>query len=1182
MPQRASKKDDILIAKKSVTVAKPKIQIKGGNSLLDRIKVIEQMVEQSLGKYKDEYIVINQEEVLHDYISECIGNGYVALDTETDGLDPLMNTIAGICPYTYGQKGAYIPLNHISYITGQKSKGQLPIDFVITEFNRLLAKKPDIDMFNAPFDIRVLRHMGLPDIYCTWDGYTGARVLNENEPTNQLKPLHNKYCLGGKGDAFRFDDLFKGIPFTMIPYMIGYLYAAHDGVITSEYNDFQRKYLYYEPDKPFTDRNGMNGVAYAFHNIEMPILEVVANLEDTGITLDMEYAKQLSMIYHEKLDAKKRECEELCNEYSNLIEQYRNSWVYKKNPDAQEKQYNANTQKVKGSTKLDNPINIGSPTQLAILFYDILKIESPDPKNPRGTGEEILQKIDLPLARAILDYRGLDKLIGTYIDKMPNCVNPNDGRVHCKFNSYGADCITGDSLLLTNHGYVPISNLFNDEDKDGEFIQENMTIVNKDLQFEQTSHRVVYHDTGTIKVQLRGGYSVEGTPNHPIIISDLTLNDKVRSKNIKQLHNLKDTEHFEKLENLKVGDMVAIPYGYNIFPSEYQKLDCELYHTKTHNSHTCTLPSYCDEDFAELLGIYHADGTYKYSDERFTIHINNGDKEVLNRVAYLVKKLFNLDVTYYPSSRCNSGCITFGNLQIRGIEKYLTKHARNKRIPNIIMQSPKSVVCAYIRGMTLDSSFDAKRQRLFMSCADNVSFNFLQDSLTNMGILTQVRYGEYTAEHDHAGNEVSKMNVRRLGIMGEMYKKFLDLIGVIQSSKELRLDHYKKPHYITYDNVYYAYVTEVEKSVNTVYDLHVPNTHSFIANSMINHNTGRFSSSEPNMQNIPSRNHDIRKMFVASDGYVLLSSDYSQQEPSCLATFCKQAGSTALFDARFKGNDLYSEVASACFNLPYEMCCEFDKNGHKNPPEYKARRNQAKPVLLGILYGRGDDSVAEQLNCSLDEAKALKSNLFRKFPEIKKFEDDSLAMAYDLGYVTTVCGRKRRLPDYQLDRYTFRWKNGVSPYDDPLDFSEIQEVMDVPYDKQSYYLKKLNGRINYQTRQRIVEEANKEGIWIDDNFKKISDAQRQIVNSRIQGSAADLTKLAMIKLDRSEELKALGFRMLVPIHDEILGECPEENAKKCAELLAKTMSKAAEEILYMPFSCDVEVSKAWYGESIEL
>ena len=116
----------------------------------------------------------------------------------------------------------------------------------------------------------------------------------------------------------------------------------------------------------------------------------------------------------------------------------------------------------------------------------------------------------------------------------------------------------------------------------------------------------------------------------------------------------------------------------------------------------------------------------------------------------------------------------------------------------------------------------------------------------------------------------------------------------------------------------------------------------------------------------------------------------------------------------------------------------------------------------------------------------------------------------------------------------------------------------------------------------IFKEANKEGVWIVDNTKKIADATRQCVNARIQGSAADLTKIAMIELNKNERLKELGFRMLIPIHDEILAECPEVNMRECSKLLAETMSKAAEKILQMPIKCDVAISKCWYGDEIML
>ena len=291
---KTTRATDKSIASKTVKQAVP--SIKGGTGLLDRIEQIKQMVERSLGKYKDDYIYITEKEVLHDYISECIKNRYISIDTETDGLDPLQNVMAGPCIYTYGQKGAYIPINHISYITRQKVSGQLDIDFVVEEFKRLLEAKPDIDMFNATFDIRFMRALGVKDIYCTWDGYLASRILNENEPEANLKALYNKYCLDGKGDAFRFEDLFKGIPFTLIPYNIGYLYAAHDPFITSKLCDYQRGIF-----AKYIDRPDIANMYWVFQNIEMPCVPVVADMEDAGILVDTDYAHSLSDKYNKLL-----------------------------------------------------------------------------------------------------------------------------------------------------------------------------------------------------------------------------------------------------------------------------------------------------------------------------------------------------------------------------------------------------------------------------------------------------------------------------------------------------------------------------------------------------------------------------------------------------------------------------------------------------------------------------------------------------------------------------------------------------------------------------------------------------------------------------------------------------------------------------------------------------------------
>lgn len=285
-----------------------------------------------------------------------------------------------------------------------------------------------------------------------------------------------------------------------------------------------------------------------------------------------------------------------------------------------------------------------------------------------------------------------------------------------------------------------------------------------------------------------------------------------------------------------------------------------------------------------------------------------------------------------------------------------------------------------------------------------------------------------------------------------------------------------------------------------------------------------------------------------------------------------------MYNTFMEGKDLYSEIASKAFNKPYEECREFNEDGSTNK-QGKERRTQAKSILLGVLYGRGVPSIAEQLHCTPEKAQQIKDSVFKGFPAIKQFEADSLQMARDIGYVTTVAGRKRRLPELQLDEYEFKWKNGVAPDNDLLDFDDDEE-QEVPERTIRKYLTMLH-KCKFKEKQKIFKKANEEGIWIVDNGAKIADATRQCVNSRIQGSAADLTKLAMIGLNKNKRLKELGFRLLIQVHDEIIAECPKENMKECSKLLAEVMSKSAEKILEMPIKCDVEITNAWYGRDVE-
>ena len=129
--------------------------------------------------------------------------------------------------------------------------------------------------------------------------------------------------------------------------------------------------------------------------------------------------KKLKDKYHKLLDEKEQNFHNLCNMYKEEIDNY------------------------SGTTKLDDPINIQSVPQLQALLYDIMQIEAPIDKKTkkptRSTNEETLKKLKNPIADAILEYREFSTIVSTFIDKLPECVNPKDGRIHCKFNQYGAD-----------------------------------------------------------------------------------------------------------------------------------------------------------------------------------------------------------------------------------------------------------------------------------------------------------------------------------------------------------------------------------------------------------------------------------------------------------------------------------------------------------------------------------------------------------------------------------------------------------------------------------------------------------------------------------------------------------------------------------------------------------------------
>ena len=262
--------------------------------------------------------------------------------------------------------------------------------------------------------------------------------------------------------------------------------------------------------------------------------------------------------------------------------------------------------------------------------------------------------------------------------------------------------------------------------------------------------------------------------------------------------------------------------------------------------------------------------------------------------------------------------------------------------------------------------------------------------------------------------------------------------------------------------------------------------------------TGRLSSVDPNLQNIPVRLPEgrlIRKAFVPShEGWQIFSSDYSQVELRVLAHI---TGDKNLQEDFKNGEDIHASTARRIFHLPADA--EIDRN----------MRRRAKAVNFGIVYGISDYGLAQRIHVSRSQAHEFIQNYFKEFPGVKKYIDDTIAFAREHGYVETITHRRRYLPDIHAK-----------------------------------------------------------------SFSQRSFAERTAMNTPIQGSAADIIKIAMIRMKEEIKQRQLQARMLLQIHDELVFEAPAEEIPVLQKLVPQVMDSAVQ--LNVPLKVESKVGNTWY------
>lgn len=290
------------------------------------------------------------------------------------------------------------------------------------------------------------------------------------------------------------------------------------------------------------------------------------------------------------------------------------------------------------------------------------------------------------------------------------------------------------------------------------------------------------------------------------------------------------------------------------------------------------------------------------------------------------------------------------------------------------------------------------------------------------------------------------------------------------------------------------------------------------------------------------------------------------------------------------GRDIYATIASIAFKVPYENCLEFHPETHEYQPDGKQRRSIAKVIVLGLNYGMSVASIGQDVYGSDDSipdeektkrAQEIFDAVMTGFPELNNAIKSTQYKARTEGYTETITGRRRYHPDMQLPYFEFKPMKGyTNPDIDPLDPDTLKNREQIPQRIIDQLTKELSGyKYKGQVYKRI-KQLREENIEVINNSSKIEEASRKCWNAVVQGSAADLTKMAILRLSNSAEWRKIHGRFLCPVHDELIVEVPYIYKDQGAQILKESMEQAGS---FLPFkiSCDIEMTFRWYGLGVD-
>jgi DNA polymerase-1 len=372
----------------------------------------------------------------------------------------------------------------------------------------------------------------------------------------------------------------------------------------------------------------------------------------------------------------------------------------------------------------------------------------------------------------------------------------------------------------------------------------------------------------------------------------------------------------------------------------------------------------------------------------------------------------------------------------------------------------------------LEKEYSAQNQKILDEIAKHGGGDINLRSPKQVGVLLFETLGLPVIKKTKTGYSTSVDVLEELNRMGES-----EIPGLILKYREL------EKLLSTYIKVFPTLVNEKTKRIHTHFNQNVAAT-------------GRLSSEHPNLQNIPIRTDNgrkLRKGFIASPGHVLLAADYSQVELRILAHFSKDPVMVKAFK---NDEDIHAQTASEIFDLPLN---QIDSS----------QRSAAKAINFGLMYGQGVFGLSQTLNIPQRDAKEYITNYFTRFSKVKTYLDSLKEKCEQKGHTETMMGRIRHVPD-----------------------------------------------INSTNRQTK------------------SMAERVAINTPIQGTAADIIKLAMLKIDRELLEQGLKSKMLLQVHDELIFEVPNDEIEVMSKLVREVMEGIVD--LQVPLKVDMGTGENWY------